>query len=965
MEKVKAYQTKKTIKTYLVGKADINPFISEFLGSLLFYPYPLKNNLTKEVKNIDYNLYCLENDYFHLAVLPDLGGKLYSAFDKRSNRDIFYCNPVVKPQLIGCTGAWTSGGIEFNFPNRGHRPSATDYTDTVFQEYEDGSAAIIISDTDMISWQRFTVELRLYPGKAYIEETVRIYNPNDYNDSYYVWSTSAEHEVQGLEYRYPNLWHFDEEARTKHLWPFGKYGTDLRFLDTMKAYTLPFGSEVLKDYMGLYDWNADAGIVHVADYRLVPGKKAWSWGSATAGRNWCKRLAEDGSGYVEMQTGAVETQNQFNFIDPHTHLEYKEYWLHASNNGPLCAASKDVIASYEIKGDAIHFKLLGTADFPDADFRLIVGDNQLFQRTVSLNPINSAQITVPFKLEWMDEDIKFSLLCGGEILLQETILDNDEALEMIDREEYISSDEKRESNIAKAIDLEKRRHYNKAIELYNQIIDNNPEYIQAYLRRAVCFMKKRDYAKALGTLEKIITGNYEDVELVFYYALALWHNGQQLKAVKHLFKVPNSSPLFAAASYFTALYHTLNREYQSALEKLAYSIKYAPSHFKSFLLYAYILSRIGKKEAAVEVLEGYLRDNPIDYIGMYLLDQIRNTTGYSALIFQQKQNVYELLDFFDQLRDWKECLSIIESYEKQENAAPLLKAYKYYYLDRQSPDQCTRLAAAVESLPLDYNFPNHRIDLQALESILDRSDKAKYLYGLMQYRNENFDLALKYWNELAEKDFDYSVLYRNLAYYYQKFAKDYPRVCQLAEKGLPKKPFNDEFYYLLYTAYKELNLQDKLQGLLESLEKFPEKTEPCIRVWIDMLNYTGQHEKAVSIIKDTEFSFWEIDPDGLMPYVKIYKESYLGLARQALGRKDYPAALDAIENCLNMVKKHEEKFAEVYFYAGLIHEKMGCFQKALEYYDKISRENIVSTDPEFKYLVKAANRMVKLNWIGI
>ncbi len=58
-----------------------------------------------------------------------------------------------------------------------------------------------------------------------------------------------------MEWRFPFLWHIEEESRNTYLWPFdegGKYGPeggDIRFNDNAQGYTLPFGSRVLKDYM--------------------------------------------------------------------------------------------------------------------------------------------------------------------------------------------------------------------------------------------------------------------------------------------------------------------------------------------------------------------------------------------------------------------------------------------------------------------------------------------------------------------------------------------------------------------------------------------------------------------------------------------------------------------------------------------------------------------------------------------
>ena len=44
------------------------------------------------------------------------------AYDKVKKRHFVYYNQVVKPALVGLTGPWISGGIEFNWPQH-HRPS--------------------------------------------------------------------------------------------------------------------------------------------------------------------------------------------------------------------------------------------------------------------------------------------------------------------------------------------------------------------------------------------------------------------------------------------------------------------------------------------------------------------------------------------------------------------------------------------------------------------------------------------------------------------------------------------------------------------------------------------------------------------------------------------------------------------------------------------------------------------------
>src|SRR5258708_4652719 len=58
----------------------------------------------------------LENDFLRIEVAPELGGRVYSLFDKRNGREILFSNPVVKSVRILPIWAFISGGIEFNFP---------------------------------------------------------------------------------------------------------------------------------------------------------------------------------------------------------------------------------------------------------------------------------------------------------------------------------------------------------------------------------------------------------------------------------------------------------------------------------------------------------------------------------------------------------------------------------------------------------------------------------------------------------------------------------------------------------------------------------------------------------------------------------------------------------------------------------------------------------------------------------
>ena len=55
-------------------------------------------------------------------VLPELGGRIHASSDKTNGYDLIYDQTVIKPALVGLAGPWISGGIEFNWPQH-HRPA--------------------------------------------------------------------------------------------------------------------------------------------------------------------------------------------------------------------------------------------------------------------------------------------------------------------------------------------------------------------------------------------------------------------------------------------------------------------------------------------------------------------------------------------------------------------------------------------------------------------------------------------------------------------------------------------------------------------------------------------------------------------------------------------------------------------------------------------------------------------------
>lgn len=125
MENVKIWEEQVVIPTYEVGAPDKNPMFLEkrvYQGSSgKVYPYPTTEKISRKKTDKIYQAVYLENKYIKVMILPELGGRIQRAYDKTNDYDFVYYNKVIKPALVGLTGPWISGGIEFNWPQH-HKP---------------------------------------------------------------------------------------------------------------------------------------------------------------------------------------------------------------------------------------------------------------------------------------------------------------------------------------------------------------------------------------------------------------------------------------------------------------------------------------------------------------------------------------------------------------------------------------------------------------------------------------------------------------------------------------------------------------------------------------------------------------------------------------------------------------------------------------------------------------------------
>ncbi len=124
--------------------------------NVIYYPYLRQEHISKTSVPRDYRTLVLENEYLRVTCIPELGGRIHSVLVKAIGQDMFHRNDVIKPALIAMRGAWISGGIEWNAGPHSHTVTAVSPVDALLRDNGDGSATLVVGNTDKIFRMRWT-----------------------------------------------------------------------------------------------------------------------------------------------------------------------------------------------------------------------------------------------------------------------------------------------------------------------------------------------------------------------------------------------------------------------------------------------------------------------------------------------------------------------------------------------------------------------------------------------------------------------------------------------------------------------------------------------------------------------------------------------------------------------------------------------------------------------------------------
>jgi len=931
------------LPTYEPEPPDRNPMFLErrvYQGSSgRVYPLPVTDRIAVEPRPRAWEAVFLENEYLRVMILPALGGRIHRAQDKTNGFDFIYYQPVIKPALVGLAGPWVSGGIEFNWPQH-HRPSTFMPADVAVERHPDGSRTVWLSEHDPMARMKGMHGVRLEPGRSRIEIVARVYNRTPDVQTFLWWENAGIEAHEAYQSFFPpDVTHVADHARRAiSEFPLSRgsyYGVDygargrrgVPSAETPRQFVPPrrgagaaahrasgagyppndlswyanipvptsymcLGSR--EDFVGGYDHRAQAGVIHVADHHVCPGKKQWTWGNQDFGYAWDRNLTDpDASGrhrpYIELMAGAyTDNQPDFSYLQPGETKTWRQYWYPIRQIGPARRANAEAAVSLSVARGVVRVGVCVTRDRPDSLIRVRQRGRPVGEWVHSLAPdqplVFEAMVARDARVE--DLDLRVLDAAGAELIAcaaggaapaaapQAATEPPEPAAVTANDELYVIG-----------LHLEQYRHATRMPEAYwREALRRDPGDSRCNLALGRWHRRRGEFAEAEHRLKASIARlvsrnpNPYDGEAHYQLGLALRAQASGLDpaaldgAYDAFFKATWSHAWQAAGFHALAEMDARRSDWPRALEHVERSLRVNADNLRARDLKALVLRRLGRRAQASALLRQTLAMDPLDWWA-------RQLSG-GALACDTQVRLDLALDYAGagQFRDALEALGPAGPGPRPRarrgppepanlpdgslGTEPLVHYYRAWLCRALGePRAARRHLKAAARAPADYCFPARIEEIAILRHAIEANPAdahAPLFLGNLLFDRRRHAEAIAMWERAARLDPRSSVAWRNLGIgYFNVLGR--PKAARAAyARAVAAHPGDARLLYERDQLWKRVGVPASTR--LRALRRRPDLVRRRDDLSVELcalFNQTGAPEKALGILSTRRFQPWE------------------------------------------------------------------------------------------------------------
>jgi len=1036
---VRAWVEKVKIPTYKTGKPEKNPMFLEkrvYQGSSgVVYPHPVIEKIEDERCEEEYTAVYLENEYLKIMILPEIGGRVQRAYDKVRKRDFVYYNQVIKPALVGLAGPWISGGIEFNWPQH-HRPSTFSPVDHTIEEHADGSKTVWVHEIELMFRTKGMAGFTLYPGKAYMEIRGRLFNRTMFPQTFLWWANPAVKVNEHYQSVFPPDVYavFDHGKRDVSDFPIatGTYykvnyapGTDISRYANIPVPTSYMAIRSKYDFMGCYEHDTRAGMLHVADHHLSPGKKQWTWGNGDFGFAWDRNLTDEDGPYIELMTGVfTDNQPDFSWLQPNEEKTFEQYFMPYSLIGVVKNATKEAMLNMEWEGSKLHIKVYATGRYEQARIGVYRRGEKMQEYIHDLSPssVFEGSYEPAGAIVAGDWKVVVEDAGGRELVSWQPEPAGDKEIPAAATAARLPAEiEQVEELYLNGLHLEQYRHATfNPLDYYEEGLRRSPEDLRCNNAIGLLLLRRGQFEKAEPYFRRAVRSltrrnpNPYDGEPYYNLGWCLKLQGRQEEAYEAFYKATWNDAWQHSGFLSLARIAAAQQHWDRAL---AMTEKSLVRHYHNPTvrhLKAALLRKTGRMQAAITLIRESLELDPFNYGCLFehclASGELGDARTAAAMLDKMKalmrdalQNYLEIALDYAHAGLYDAAIGLLQLYMdgktggeemtgtelhgdgsggKKPAVVKDLSPLAPYYLgwfhaqrgEKKEALEYCRLASAQDPACC---FPNKIEEVLILQNALalDPSDaRAAYYLGNFWYDKRQYAEAIACWERSAALDQGFPTVHRNLSLaYYNKLQKKKESIAAM-EKAFSLDPSDARILMELDQLYKISGrpFAERL-GLLEKNIDLTGERDDLYLERIVLYNNLEKFGEARELLAARRFHPWE---GGEGKVIGQFLLCHIELAKQALIGGEFRKALDLLSGLENYPehlgegKLYGTQENDIHYLLGCAYEGLGMEAQAKEKFREATRgisepaQAIYYNDPQPDKIVYQALAWLKLGEPG-
>ncbi len=366
-----------------------------------------------------------------------------------------------------------------------------------------------------------------------------------------------------------------------------------------------------------------AGILHVADHHIVPGKKQWTWGCGDFGKAWDRNLTDEDGPYVELMTGVfTDNQPDFTWLKPFEEKVFKQYFMPYKKLGQVKNATTEAALHLSYDGEQAAVKVYATSPHEHASIRLWAAGRLILDEVAAVSPVSVYEKEV-FCAGLKEEQLRLAVYVDGECLVEyqpeapeipkmpEPAKAAKEPAEIMTNEElYLTGQH-----------IEQYRHATYLPDpYYLEGLKRDPGDIRINNAYGLLLMRRGQFGKAEPYLDKALerlterNPNPYHSETYYLLGLCLFYQGRGDESYDAFYKASWSSEQQEKSFYYLAAVDARRGRLARAYEHIECALVKNAHNIKARGLKAYLLRRQGRIQEAQALIQENLQLDPFDFV---------------------------------------------------------------------------------------------------------------------------------------------------------------------------------------------------------------------------------------------------------------------------------------------------------------------------------------------------------------